>query len=167
MTGIIYGISCGSDKIYIGSTLNFKQRKHDHINKLRMGIHRNKELLSDFIKNGEEKYGIAIIETDVPREELSNREFYWMRIYGDVYNKLNLAIKKRNAYLRRYTNSAIIKLRKPVQEFMLDGTLVAEYDSVYQCHKITGIAKSNLHSHLGGRRSVNHLRGRIFKFKKT
>lgn len=165
MTGVIYGIVCGADKIYIGATTNFKERKHDHLNKLRMGIHRNKELQSDFINNGEEKYGIAIIETDVPKDVLNEREFYWMRVYGNVYNKLNTSIDQRHSYERQNTNSEIIKLRKPVQEFLLDGTLVAEYDSIYQCHKVTGILKSNLHNHLNGKKSVNHLKGRIFKFK--
>jgi len=130
-----------------------------------MSIHRNKELQSDFIKYGEKAYSFIIIEDNIPKEKLSEREFYWIRTFPEVYNVLNLPIKKRNDFKRKVINMGCIRRRKPVDEILLEGTVIASYDSIYQCHKITGISKSVLHNHLGGKTRHNHINGRIFRFK--
>ena len=165
MRGCVYIINCGSENIYVGATLDLKQRKHDHLNKLRMGIHRNKGLQSDFNYFGGEQYNLSVIERNVSPDDLAKREFFWIGMFKHVHNKLNTPIIERNEFERIVINPRCIRKRKPVIETDLEGNLIAEYDSVYQCHKMTGIHKSNLHTHLNHRDKVKHLRGRIFKFK--
>lgn len=165
MKGCIYIIHCGSQKVYVGATLNLKNRRHDHLNKLRMGIHRNKSLQSDFDSKGEKHYNLSVIERNVYPDDLEKQEFFWIGMFKHVHNKLNTPIIEREEFIRTVINPRCIRIRKPVVEIDLDGNLIAEYDSVYQCHKVTGIAKSNLHTHLNYKEKVKHLRGRIFKFK--
>lgn len=53
----IYKIIClESQKIYIGSSINLKKRKNEHLRFLRLGRHPNKKLQNSFNKYGEESF---------------------------------------------------------------------------------------------------------------
>ena len=85
----IYKIYCLSNyKIYIGSSMNVSKRWQYHIQDLKKGSHRNNYLQHAWNKYGEENFVFSIIETIEDKNELVNREQYWM----DYYQSHNLDI---------------------------------------------------------------------------
>jgi group I intron endonuclease len=88
--GVIYKISfqC-STKIYIGSAVNFKQRRWDHLKLLRRGKHPNVNLQRAFSKYSESHLEFSVLEQDVDETELIVREQHWIDQYdfkADLYN---------------------------------------------------------------------------------
>jgi group I intron endonuclease len=161
MTGSIYGIYCGSFRIYIGATTNLPKRNQDHLARLKCNKHYSKKMQSDFNENGIEYYLFRILEEDIPLDKLSERENWWIRNYREVcYNQHNVPNLERNKYISRAKN---VKNMKPVEE-LLDGIVVAEYPSIYSCLRIRGLTKGSFMNHLKGG-AVKHVKGRIFRFK--
>lgn len=68
-------------KSYIGQSIDIKRRWREHIN--RIGCLSN-QLYIDFQKFGIENFDFSIIE-ECKREELNDREIYWINYY-DTYN---------------------------------------------------------------------------------
>ena len=50
-----------NENVYIGSAINFKQRKHKHFTELNMGIHVNKHLQSAYNIYGKERFKFDIL----------------------------------------------------------------------------------------------------------
>lgn len=65
-------------KVYIGSSVNLKSRKRKHFEKLRAKTHENSYLQYAFNKYGEENFKFEVIEYVSNRENILNREQYWM-----------------------------------------------------------------------------------------
>jgi group I intron endonuclease len=142
MTGSIYYVSCGSYKMYIGKTCDEKLRSWDHRGKLRCQRHHCKELQKDYNKNGDEYFLFRILEENIPKEILSDRENWWMRHFkGMCYNIHNNTPLDKNVYIPKHTTLLGISKRKPVEE-LLDGKVVAEYASIYECKKIRGLTNT-------------------------
>lgn len=74
---VIYKISFGNDKVYIGSTSRFTKRKYEHLTKLRTSNHKNPHLQNAFNIYGEGKMFFEIIENPTEAEVLI-REQYWI-----------------------------------------------------------------------------------------
>jgi group I intron endonuclease len=67
----IYQIRClPTEKIYVGSAVDFQQRWHQHRLSLRNGRHRNRHLQSAWNKYGEENFVMEILEYASPAELL-------------------------------------------------------------------------------------------------
>lgn len=59
----IYGIkNVINDKIYIGSTKNYKSRKNKHLYELKKGTHSNEHLQRSYNKHGKDKFHFYVIE---------------------------------------------------------------------------------------------------------
>jgi len=86
----IYQWRClATNKIYIGSSVNFKRRKQQHLSKLRCGVHENKKLQNTFIKYGEPNLSFEVLEyTD---ENLLVREQYFIDTLKPVFNVCQIA----------------------------------------------------------------------------
>ena len=70
-------------RIYIGSTARVPHRLKEHINQLRRGSHKNKEMQSDYNEHGED---YSFYELDViPTTHYKDREYFWM-LFFDTYN---------------------------------------------------------------------------------
>jgi group I intron endonuclease len=86
---------------YIGSTVNYPQRKKHHKTALSCGKHRNSHLQNAYIKYGQDSFVFEIIEKVSSAEELIDREQFWIDQYdfdADLYNlsptaKSNLGFK--------------------------------------------------------------------------
>ncbi len=68
-----------NNKIYVGYTCNFENRKTNHINLLRGNYHSNSLLQRAWNKYGESNFRIEILE-EVDREFLASQENYWSNL---------------------------------------------------------------------------------------
>lgn len=88
---VIYKILCKHNgKIYVGSTVNFKKRKNQHINKLKSNKHHNYLLQKIYNKHGLENLVFEIIEEVLTHDELIVREEYHINRLDTYNNGLNL-----------------------------------------------------------------------------
>jgi len=95
MKNAIYQIvNLVNGKRYIGSAIDFRARKRNHISQLRRGKHNNKHLESSWNKYGFESFIFEIIDTVPHKSELIYREQYWIDKYDfdkELYNSLPIA----------------------------------------------------------------------------
>lgn len=87
-TGVVYIISCsGSDKVYVGSTVNAEMRRCGHFFQLKRGNHHSIHLQRSFNKNGEDAFTFRVVEVVEDVIFLRAREQFWMwRHDGRLYN---------------------------------------------------------------------------------
>lgn len=71
---------------YIGSSINFKSRKREHINDLIKNKHHSIALQRAFNKYGSESFCFEILEHVPNRENLINREQHYMDTMNPKYN---------------------------------------------------------------------------------
>lgn len=84
---IIYMITNKTNnKCYIGSAVNGRKRKNDHINLLRNGKHYNDYLQKAFNKYGEEKFEFKTLQIINDKNNLISQEQYWMDVFRPEYN---------------------------------------------------------------------------------
>lgn len=70
-----------NDKVYIGQSIDIERRMKSHFNSLRKNKHYNSYLQNSFNIHSEENFIFEIIELDIPKEELTMRENYWINHY--------------------------------------------------------------------------------------
>ncbi len=70
---------------YVGSTINFAQRRRRHFKDLKRGIHRNIFLQREYDKHGN-VFSIRILEQVSDKNQLIEREQYWMDVLNPEYN---------------------------------------------------------------------------------
>lgn len=77
--GGVYAIKNNiNGKVYVGSTVDFKERRKHHFSDLRCGRHGNRHLQSSFNKHGESVFEFLILEEVVSEVMMADREVYWM-----------------------------------------------------------------------------------------
>ncbi len=83
----IYKITCiANRKIYIGSAVNLRKRKHHHWRELRYNKHHNPILQSAWNKYGEQAFTFEVVELVLPLS-LTAREQYWFNKLKPFYPK--------------------------------------------------------------------------------
>jgi hypothetical protein len=86
----IYKISFkGSNKVYIGLTNNFAQRKNEHIKALRGNRHFNIHLQRAFVKYGEDSFLMELLE-ECDLCDLNEREKYYILKFNSFNDGFNL-----------------------------------------------------------------------------
>lgn len=91
----IYKITCNvNNRVYIGQTVNFKNRKNSHLYKLNHNIHGNRYLQYDYNLYGKSNFEFSIIER-CNKEDLLDKETYYINLYGSkesdkTYNLMDL-----------------------------------------------------------------------------
>lgn len=80
---VIYKISSLSQKVYIGSTTNFKSRFSQHKTLLKNGSHHSKSLQAEVNLHGVKSLAFEVIET-VNDDKASERENYWFEYYSNT-----------------------------------------------------------------------------------
>ena len=68
-SGIYIITNLKNDKKYIGQSINIKQRRYDHLSKLRRNIHQNEHLQNSWNIYGEENFCFEVLEY-CPIEEI-------------------------------------------------------------------------------------------------
>ena len=118
MKSVIYKIEItGSDRFYIGSSVDFRIRKLHHLNQLKRRAHRNTHLQRIFDKYGEESFSFAILEECEP-EELIIREQHWIDRYP--FDKLiNICPTAGSTLGSRHTEEVRRKISKNHHDILL------------------------------------------------
>ncbi len=80
-----------NNNYYIGSTVDFKNRKRQHLWELNNNIHDNKHLQASFNKYGKEAFSFEIIECVLDINKLIEREQYYIDSLKPQYNIRKIA----------------------------------------------------------------------------
>ena len=92
-----------NQKIYVGSTSEFKRRYYSHNGKLKSGKHNNAKLRSSVNKYGIDNFTFSILEEVSDLSILVEREQYWMDELKPFYNIYPIA--RKDYYLERKHNN--------------------------------------------------------------
>jgi len=69
-------------KVYIGSSINIKQRYYEHTSDLKRNVHHSIHLQRAWNKYGEDCFEFEIVELVIDNDKLLEREQYWMDYYN-------------------------------------------------------------------------------------
>tara|TARA_R110002126_G_scaffold47605_3_gene133347 strand:+ start:2964 stop:3617 length:654 start_codon:yes stop_codon:yes gene_type:complete len=111
MKGIYKIVSKNNQKIYVGSSINIKNRWRQHKFTLRKNTHANKHLQSAWNKHGEENFEFTLVEEC---EDLDSKELYWIDVY-----QANDRAKGYNKRLDGTTNRGIKRTPDQVEAMRL------------------------------------------------
>lgn len=109
-----------NNRIYIGSTKNFRTRTTSHLNMLRNNKHSSKLLQQDYNKFGEESLEFEIIER-CDFDDLKSREQHYIDLLNPPYNTMKIAYRpdakaieklRKNAYRTFGTDNKSAKLNE-------------------------------------------------------
>lgn len=87
---IIVSIKC-PDRFYIGSTIDFNQRKSKHLSMLRNRRHYNRFLQNHADKHGLEDLNISLIEELTSSEGILQREQFYIDLFNPQFNGTKIA----------------------------------------------------------------------------
>ena len=80
-----------TNDFYIGSAVNFKNRKWSHLCSLRKNKHKNQFVQNSWNKYGEDAFIFEIIEVVDKKENLITREQYWIDNLSPTFNFAKIA----------------------------------------------------------------------------
>lgn len=170
-------------KKYIGQSKNLKRRLSDHLSELRNGKHFNDHLQRSWNTYGQENFNIFTL-CYCPEKDLDKKEIYYIDLYKTMnkdfgYNKDSGGnkCKTRNEEardkMRLYwaehggINDGLLqatkKAKKPVVQYTKDGKFVAEFESVTEASKSTGIDFRQISSACIGKYKTSM--GFVWRFK--
>ena len=167
---IIYKITNKvNGKSYIGQTTNsllIRWYKHTHKSSRCLAIH------SAIEKYGKDNFTIETIDTASTKEELNEKEKYWIEFFNTISpNGYNLktggnnctyteeSLKRMSDGIKKHWKNTPFPTSKPVFQFTLDGSLVREWSSATTAASTLGISqpeifrcceKQNHHKSAGG-----------------
>lgn len=90
-----------NEKFYIGSAVNITKRWGEHLFHLSKGSHKNKKLQNSFNKYGKLCFEFLIVETCL-KEELIEREQYWIDVLSATKDGFNINPRAGNALGRKF-----------------------------------------------------------------
>lgn len=116
MKGIYKIINIKNSKVYIGQSVDIKERRDSHFEALKSNRHYNKYLQNSFNKYGEENFKFEVIEIT---GNLNEREIFWIQFYNACncekgYNLLHGGTKFKMTPLVK------AKISKGIKEFYKD-----------------------------------------------
>jgi len=169
-TGIYKIVCLANNKIYVGSACGtqgtlkkqgFYKRWSDHINKLKSNIHKNKHLQYAWNLYGENSFQFEILEF-CNKDRAEDREKYFIILYDSSnhkqgFNMLNghLANYKRFTEEHKQKISNALKGKKrpleivkkwsnKVQQLDENKKVIAEYYSMSEAERITGVMRQDI-----------------------
>lgn len=87
-TGWVYAIiNKVNDKMYIGQSVCVKKRIRIHFYQLNKRNHNNSHLQRAFNKYGRDNFKIKILEGEIIKDNLSNKEKFWIKKYNTYKGK--------------------------------------------------------------------------------
>ena len=115
MTNLIYAYKKkDEDKIvYVGQTVNLQLRHYRHVK-----IDPYDETLREYNyplsrgirKYGEDAYELIILEDNLPKEDLNEREKYWIKYYDTYYHGYNQSLGGANPVMVKHNEDEIDKI---------------------------------------------------------
>lgn len=146
-------VNKANGKIYIGGTSqSTADRLREHKQKARNGV--ESPLYRAIREYGEDCFDICIIEDCYTREELDNRERYWIanlsstnpeigyniKAGGDIFYHTDLTKLK----ISRLHKGKISEKREVILQYSSDGNFLREYSSLTEAAKDANIVRSTL-----------------------
>ena len=127
--GIYIITNIKNNKCYIGQSIDLKNRISAHKGMLKNNKHSNVHLMSAFLLDGIENFMFEILEEGLTKEQLDDREIYWIMFYqsnkmeygynietGGAKNKTFISdetrLKMRNAKLGKHPSFETIEKMK-------------------------------------------------------
>lgn len=164
----IYKITCQSNgRFYIGSAsgcigyrVGFKQRLIVHIRKLEQNKHVNLILQNAYNKYGKDDFIFEILEfcessmcKDIEQKYLDELQPFYPKGFNICKNALTNRIvfgRKKSTHCNRDVSELSAEKRVPVVQKLLDGTFVAEFISVVDASRKTGINRVAIYKNCKG-----------------
>lgn len=96
-----------NNNIYVGSATDFNHRKAQHLSDLKLNKHSNIILTRAYNKYGEQNFVFEILEVVNDKNELINKEQWWIDLLNPQYNILQ---KAGSSFGYRHTQECKIKM---------------------------------------------------------
>lgn len=125
ISGVVSGVYCIlnviNNKCYIGSSVNLKKRRTDHLRELRKNIHHSDKLQNAVNKYGIENFRFCIIELCV-RDLCKDRENYYLKTFKPEYNicldaSSRLGLKHTQETIDKILNTKRLNPYKHTEEY--------------------------------------------------
>lgn len=142
--GIIYKVTClPSQKIYIGQTIDtLSERRSKHYYKAKHEKELNTHFLNALRFYKSEDFKWEVIDTAKNREELNEKEDYWINYYDSIKNGYN--IRKGGETRLGDDKFAEACGSKPFLVFTNKGKYIGEYINKRQVERELGILHSDI-----------------------
>jgi len=118
-----------NNHIYIGSSVNIKQRFSQHKSTLRHNTHRNKHLQNAWNKYKEENFEFIIIEYHCDIDKVLSRENRYIRIYKPEYNNILVNSEGRFVHSEETRRKIGIKSR---EKFIKNPALKEQWVNIHK-----------------------------------
>lgn len=169
---VIYYIKCiANNKYYIGQASYYSKRIGTHVSLLRKNKHKNKHLQSAWNKYGEVNFIFSVIEENLTKEEMFEKERFYMEHFNSLdreygYNiceetrsrkgcKMPESAKKAIGDFwrgKKFSSQRIYELRenaaknqgKPVLVYNKDMEFICEYKSMSEASRELKVAVSSI-----------------------
>lgn len=130
--GLIYKISnTVNDKIYIGQTIQpLSRRWQKHISDSKK---KDTHLYRAMRLYGVDKFSIEVIEGNIPQEELSDKEKYYISQYNSFNDGYNSTPGGESGMVGQ-----------KVYQYDLNGNFIKEYQGSYEAERETGCLHQNI-----------------------
>jgi len=102
--GVYALINIRSGKQYVGSATDIRRRTNNHFLWLRRGCHWNPRLSAAYAIHGREAFTYEVLE-ECPREQLFEREQYWIDTLKPNYNVRSIAESNRGLRVTPESNA--------------------------------------------------------------
>ena len=114
-SGIYIITNLKNDKKYIGQSINIKQRRYDHLSKLRRNIHQNEHLQNSWNIYGEENFCFEVLEY-CPIEEIDEKERYYIKHYNTQDREFGYNIESGGSVNKQMSDETIEKLSHSISK---------------------------------------------------
>lgn len=133
MSGIYKILNKSNNKCYIGSTVNFSNRKYLHFSRLKRGRHHSIILQRAYDKYGIDNFQFIILE-ECKNDNLLEREQYYFDKYHPEYNIAKIAGNNLGVKSTR---------RIPIIQYDLDGNKIKIWDCLEDIKKELNLSASS------------------------
>lgn len=117
--GFIYSITNKNNgRVYIGQTIDAKQRKKYHFDTLKNKNHHNRYLQKDYLRYGGEGFEFCVLEY-VSTDSLDEAEKIWIEAYSGK-NCYNVSCNSYNINLRTKRNMRLAKKSRELKKMVFD-----------------------------------------------
>lgn len=145
MYGIIYKVlNINNNKIYIGQTIkSLEERKFYHYYRANNKLNINTHFINALRKYPKTDFIWSIIDTAETKEELNNKEIYWIKYYDSINNGYNI---QQGGNLTGYNSDefALACGAVPFLAYRTNGEFLGEYINQTKFSREYNIAKTHV-----------------------
>lgn len=163
MIAYIYAIkNLINNKVYIGSTKSFKNRKYEHFWKLKKGIHHSEHLQKSYNKYGKDFFSFYIIE-ECSIENRKEKELYHIDQFKAFERNFGYNTHEPNQDKFKCSDETKQKIREskrnstfrpmiPIDLYKTTGEFVCLFETIIDCARFLSIPNGIFTDILKGRR---------------